>query len=517
MKQIMLKKTLLQLVFFIFCATYNVGFSQKSNLGVFTESNDIGACNIKGNSVYNSEKQEYTLSGSGANMWLDKDAFHFLHKKMKGDFILQFEYEFVGKVKNPYCKVGWMVRNDTTFNSAHISVVVHNNGATDIQYRLAKGATTLEKKVPSGSYNIIQLERRGNHYILSVAVKNQEFTTVELVDSIGAVNNDALVGIFLCSHEKELRETAIIRNVRITVPVASDYKPNKGFIGSNLEIMDIESGSRKIVYTTPSSVRAPNWTTDGKSLIYNCDGKLYNFDIVKGIPTIIDTKFAIKNNNDHALSFDGKWIGISNSSESKEGQSQVFLVPLNGGTPELITEKAPSYFHGFSPDGKTMLFTGGREEKNNFEIYSINIKTKEEKRLTNSPGLDDGSEFSPDGKYIYFNSVRSGKMQIWRILPDGSNPERMTLDEMNNWFPHISPNGKYMVYLAYGNDVLPGDHPFYKHVSIRLMNLETRETKILAHLYGGQGTINVPSWSPDSKKFAFVSNTDLPEWNSKCY
>ena len=500
----------------MFCSL-NLSFSQKANLGIFEKNNDIGSCFVKGNAIYNPESQEYIISGSGDNMWLDKDAFHFLYKKMKGNFILQFEYKFVGKVKNAYCKVGWMVRNDTAFNSAHISGVVHNNGATDIQYRLSKGATTLEKKVPSGSYNFIQLERRGNRYILSVAVKNQEFTSVELVDSIGAVNNEALVGIFLCSHEKELKETAIIRNVRISVPVGSDYKPGKGYIGSNLEIMDIESGSRKIVYTTPASIRAPNWTTDEKSLIYNCDGKLYNFDISKGIPTVIDTKFAIKNNNDHALLFDGKLLGISNSSENKEGQSQVFTVPTNGGTPELITEKAPSYFHGFSPDGKTMIFTGGREEKNNFEIYSINIKTKEETRLTNSPGLDDGSEFSPDGKFIYFNSVRSGKMQIWRMLSDGRNPERITQDEMNNWFPHISPNGKYMVYLAYGNDVLPGDHPFYKHVSIRLMNIETRETKILVHLYGGQGTINVPSWSPDSKKFAFVSNTDLPEWNSKCY
>lgn len=509
MKLTALKKSVLLFILFLFCGSFNQGFSRTPDLGVFTDSQDIGACYIKGDALYNADNQEYTIYGAGSNIWLDKDAFHFLYKKMKGDFILQFEFKFVGKVKNGHCKIGWMVRNDSTANSAHISGSAHENGTNSIQYRLSKGTSTLDKIIAKHDpHNIVQFERQGNRYILSVASVGQDFKSVEFVDSTHTINNEALVGIFICSHEKDFKETAVFRNVRITVPIHRDFKQNREFIGSNLEIMDIESGNRKIVYSTPSSVRAPNWTKDGKSLIYNCDGKLYNFDIAKGIPKVINTKFAIKNNNDHALSFDGKMLGISNSSENKEGQSQVFVVPVKGGTPELITEKYPSYFHGFSPNGENMLFTGSRDEKNNMDIYSINIKSKVETRLTNSPGLDDGSEFSPDGKYIYFNSVRSGKMQIWRMLADGSHPERITQDEMNNWFPHISPDGKNIVYIAYGNDVLPGDHPFYKHVSIRLMNIETREIKILAHLYGGQGTINVPGWSPDGKKFAFVSNTD---------
>jgi TolB protein len=501
----------------LFFATANL-VAQTHNLGVFEESNDIGKCNIKGSAIYNPATQEYTMSGSGDNMWFGKDAFHYLYKKMKGDFILQFEFQFTTPVKVPHRKVGWMVRNDTTFNSPHINGTIHNDGLTSIQYRLAKGATTLELKMKNLEHNnVIQLERRGNRYIFSAAIKGEDFKTIEWVDSAKVINDNALVGMFICSHDNTDLQTAVIRNVRITVPAKADHKPYKDYIGSNLEIMDIESGNRQIIYTAPNSIQAPNWTVDGKSLIYNSEGKLYNFNLKTAQPTQIDSKFAIKNNNDHVLSFDGKMLGISNGSENKDRLSQVFLMPAKGGTPKMITEKAPSYFHGFSPDGKNMLFTGGREEKDNFEIYSINIKTKVETRLTNSPGLDDGSEYSPDGKYIYFNSVRSGKMQVWRMKPDGSNPERITNDEMNNWFPHISPNGKYIVYIAFGNDVLPGDHPFYRHVSIRLMNLETRKVKILAHLYGGQGTINVPSWSPDSKKIAFVSNTGLPAWNTKCY
>lgn len=519
MKQIISKDKVFQ--FFLFLLIFgvtNTVFSQTSNLGIFDKSSDVGTCLIKGSVDYNPDKQEYNMSGAGANLWMASDAFHFLYKKMKGDFILQFEFEFTSPVMNQHRKVGWMVRNDTSYNSIHLNGTVHNDGLTSIQYRKQKGGTTFEIKMKNKEQNnIVQLERRGNRYIFSAGIKGEEFKTIEYTDSANVINDEALVGMFILSHEKNNLQSAIMKNVRITIPAKASLVPYKEYIGSNLEIMDIETGSRKIVYTAPNSIQAPNWTKDGKSLIYNADGKLYNFNLKTGQPTVIDTEFAIKNNNDHVLSFDGKMLGISNSSENKDRKSQVFIVPTKGGTPKLITEKAPSYFHGFSLDGKNMLFTGGREEKDNFEIYSINIKTKVETRLTNSPGLDDGSEYSPDGKYVYFNSVRSGKMQIWRMKPDGSNPERITNDEWNNWFPHVSPNGKMIVYIAFGNDVKPGDHPFYKHVSIRLMNLETRKVTVLAHLYGGQGTINVPSWSPDSKKFAFVSNTDLPAWNSKCY
>ncbi len=519
MKPIHLKNIVFQIfTFIIVLGKSNTVFSQTSNLGIFDKSEDIGTCLIKGLAVYNPEKQEYTMSGSGDNMWYGSDAFHFLYKKMKGDFILQFEFEFTSPVKNEHRKVGWMVRNDTSFNSIHLNGTVHNDGLTSIQYRNKKGGNTFEIKMAKKEQNnIVQLERRGNRYIFSAGIKGEAFKTIEYMDSENVINDEALVGMFIVSHEKDDLQTAIIKNVRITIPAKADYKPYQDYIGSNLEIMDIATGHRKIIFTAPNSIQAPNWTKNGKTLIYNSEGKIYNFDLKTGQPSVLDTQFAIKNNNDHVLSFDGKMLGLSNHKNDKDRQSQIFIVPTKGGTPKLITEKGPSYLHGFSPDGKNMIFTGGREGVEDFDIYSINIKTKVETRLTNSPGLDDGSEYSPDGKYIYFNSVRSGKMQIWRMNPDGSNPERITNDESNNWFPHVSPNGKMIVYLAFGDDVLPSDHPFYKHVSLHLMDIETREVKILAHLYGGQGTINVPSWSPDSKQIAFITNTDLTEYFTKCY
>jgi Tol biopolymer transport system component len=158
-------------------------------------------------------------------------------------------------------------------------------------------------------------------------------------------------------------------------------------------------------------------------------------------------------------------------------------------------------------DGKNILFTGHRDDQ--WDIWSINVDTKKETNLTNNPTLDDGSEFSPDGKWIYFNSVRTGTMQIWRMKPDGSGQEQVTFDSYNNWFPHFSPDGKWIVYLAFPADIDPASHPFYKKTYLKLMPASGGIAKTIGYVYGGQGTINVPSWSPDSRKIAFVSNTQM--------
>ena len=268
---------------FIFVIVFGISnevSSQTPNLGIFDKSEDIGTCLIKGSAVYNPDSQEYTISGSGDNMWYGKDAFQFLYKKMKGDFILQFEFKFTSPVKAAHRKVGWMVRNDTSFNSPHVNGTIHNDGLTSIQYRLAKGANTMELKMKNLENNtIIQLERRGNRYIFSAAIKGEEFKTVEWLDSDNVINDNALVGMFICSHDNTDLQTAIIKNVRITIPAKADYKPYKDYIGSNLEIMDIATGNRKIIFTAPNSIQAPNWTKNGKTLIYNSEGKIYNFDL----------------------------------------------------------------------------------------------------------------------------------------------------------------------------------------------------------------------------------------------
>ncbi len=211
------------------------------------------------------------------------------------------------------------------------------------------------------------------------------------------------------------------------------------------------------------------------------------------------------NNNDHVLSFDGSQLVLSSGVE-KLGGSIVWTVPVTGGTPKQITPIGPSYAHGWSPDAQNIVFTGQRNKE--FDIYKVPSKGGKEVRLTTAPGLDDGPEYTPDGKYIYFNSVRSGLMQVWRMKADGSEQEQITNDSLDNWFPHISPDGKSIVFISFlPSEVRPDDHPFYKHVYLRIMPFEGGKPKVIAYLYGGQGTINTPSWSPDSKRVAFISNS----------
>lgn len=494
-----MKKSILLFAVLVFSLQ---GYAQKM-IGQFKSYVHIGNPGAKGNVNYDSELQEYLLEGASGNMWFDHDDFHLLWKKMKGDFILQAQIEFVGTGVDPHRKVGWMVRHSLEANSPHINGVVHGDGLTSLQFRKLPGGITEELKSAAIAPDVIQLERKGNRYILSVAKYGDTFSSVQC-DSI-MLGDDVYVGIFLCSHNEKAVEKAFFRNVRIITPAKQNFVPYRDYIGSHLERMPIKTGRRKILYSEKGSLQAPNWTIDGKSLIYNSSGLLYKLDLVSRTPTPINTDFANQNNNDHVLSFDGKQLGISHHSKDDENQSVIYTLPATGGTPKRITANSPSYFHGWSPDGKYLVYTGGRNGE--YDIYKISSKGGKEIRLTTFKGLEDGPEFSPDGKFIYYNSTRSGKMQIWRMKPDGSKQEQITSDEFNNWFPHLSPDGKWIVFLSYGNDVNPNDHPFYKHVYLRIMPVKGGQPKVIAYVYGGQGTINVPSWSPDSQEIAFVSNS----------
>jgi TolB protein len=326
-----------------------------------------------------------------------------------------------------------------------------------------------------------------------------------------ALGEDVYVGLFVCSHNPDVVETAVFDNVRIVKPAPDALVPYRDYLGSRLELLDVATGARQLIFASDDQpFEAPNWTRDGKFLVYNNSGKtpdsgrLVRFDLSTKKGTFIDTGARVRNNNDHVISFDGKTLGISDGSDG--GQSSVYTVPLAGGTPKRITKLVPSYFHGWSPDGKSLVYTGGRDGE--FDVFRISSDgSGDEVNLTKSKGLDDGPEYSPDGKWIYFNSVRSGTMQIWRMKPDGSDPQQVTSDELNNWFPHLSPDGRWIAFITFPKEVSPSDHPYYKRVYLRLMPAEGGAPRVIAYVYGGQGTINVPSWSPDGKRLAFVSNS----------
>ena len=478
--------------------------SQRPALGIFDGQADVGQVKNPGSATYDAGTQEYTITGSGTNMWLGTDEFHLAWKRMKGNFILSTRAQFIGKGVEPHRKIGWIVRSSLESNSPHVTAVVHGDGRTSLQFRRTIGAPTEEKISAVNAADVLQLERKGNTYTMSAARFGDPLAAEQIEDL--TLGDEVYVGLFVCSHNQDVIEKAVFSNVAVTVPAQDNFVPYRDYIGSNLEILEVESGSRRTIYHVPDSLQAPNWTRDGKALIYNRNGRLYRFDLAKATVTEVNTGFATSNNNDHVLSFNGKLLAISNHVKEEQNQSNVFTMPVEGGTPRRITTTGPSYLHGWSPDGKFLVYTAQRSGE--FDIYKIPSGGGAEMKLTNTPRLDDGPEYTPDGKYIYFNSTRTGLMQLWRMKPDGSQPEQVTSDEYNNWFPHISPDGRWIVFLSFPKEVKPDDHPFYKRVYLRLMPANGGPSRVIAYVYGGQGTINVPSWSPDSKRVAFVSNSD---------
>ena len=289
----------------------------------------------------------------------------------------------------------------------------------------------------------------------------------------------------------------------LSMLVLSQTSPNP--IVSQLVTLNVETGEEIIVLQENRHFEAPNWSRDGKFLLINSKGLIEKVSISGEKLGVIDTEFADKCNNDHGLSFDGEWLVISHNDETVEstsGTSRIFILPAEGGTPRLITSLAPSYWHGISPDSQWIVYCAMRNGE--WDIYKADTNTGEEVRLTDAPGLDDGPEYSYDGDWIYFNSHRTGRMHLYKMRPDGSEQTQLTFDVYDNWFPHPSPDNKSVAYISYMEDQ-KGQHPFGKDVKIKLLDVTTLATQDLTPVfYGGQGTLNVHSWSPDGKQLAFV-------------
>lgn len=272
---------------------------------------------------------------------------------------------------------------------------------------------------------------------------------------------------------------------------------------SILETVDIHTGERTVLREFNYVIEAPNWTKNGKNLVYNSRGRIFTYLLETSEIEEIETDFAIDCNNDHVLSPDNTQLAISHFTYS-DAISRIYTLPLLGGTPALVTEKGPSYLHGWSPDSERLAYCAEREGQ--YDIYTISANGGEETRLTDEPGLDDGPEYSPDGMHIWFNSTRTGLMQIWRMEQDGSNPTHMINEAANCWFPHISPDGNWVAYIAYDkDDVEAGDHPPNRYVELRLISTEGSISRTIVKLFGGQGTMNVNSWAPDNRTLAYVS------------
>lgn len=484
-------------------------------VGDFENQADIGSPQVAGSAAYSAATQEYLFRAGGDDIWGARDQFHFAWKRMSGDFIVRARAEFLAPGLHPKRKLGIMVRAGLGAGAAYVDGARHGDGSTDLQWRRAEGDATMETSLPVDHADVLQLERRGDTFILSAARYGEPFVSVATQQA--GLGSDVYVGLFLCAHSTAVAEQARFSDVRLIIPAKPDFQPYHDYIGSQLEELDVFSGRLFELYRSPEPFEAPNWTRDGAYLIYNVSGRgpnhglLRRFDLATNRPLPLDTGFATHNNNDHVLSFDGTMLGISNQGPETGNSSAVYVLPSSGGTPRLITPLTPSYLHGWSPDGRYLVYAGGRKlpgfSDDQFDIYRKAVAGGPEERLTRGGARYDGSEYSPDGKYIYYTSTAGGRMQIWRMAPDGTNHEQVTHDGFNNWFPHVSPDGKWIAFVSYLPDVPADDHPYYKQIYLRLMPADGGPARVIAYVYGGQGTMNVPSWSPDSRRIAFVSNT----------
>jgi hypothetical protein len=466
-------------------------------LGIFEDQTDVGVVLHPGSVSFDAAAQRYTVVGSGENMWSTRDAFHYLWKKATGDLSLAADISFPDVGKEPHRKACLVIRQNLDADSAYVDVALHGDGLTSLQFRESRGAATHEVQSNVSAPARLCIQKRGKYATMYLAPRGEELhfsgAAVRLL-----FEEPFYVGIGVCAHNKDVTETAVFSKVELKTSLAPSGKPP--VLYSTLETQALSSTDRRVVYVTPTRIEAPNWLRDGRTLIYNSGGRIYRIPVAGGKPEVIDTGFATRCNNDHGVSPDGSRLVISDQSQGQHS-SLIYTLPITGGTPMLVTPSGPSYWHGWSPDGKTLAFCGQRQGK--FDVYTIPADGGPETRLTTAKGLDDGPEYSPDGRYIYFNSERTGRMQIWRMRPDGTAQEPITSDEFNNWFPHPSPDGRYLVFLSYDKAV--AGHPANQDVTLRRMALNNKRIDVLGRFFGGQGTINVPCWSPDSRRIAFVT------------
>jgi TolB protein len=494
------------LAFLFFCSG---SLLAQEPAGIFDGHGDVGETPKPGSVEYNSSTGEYRVTGGGANIWSKTDAFQYAWKRLSGDATVTADVKFLGAGKEEHRKAVLMFRQDLEAGAAYADIALHGDGLTSLQFRPAAGAETEEVKAKANAPRRIRIERRGNQFTMYVGNPGEELK--EAGTAKVALSDPVYVGIGVCSHDLDVIETAVFSNVKIEVGGAGQADARTQKRRSKISILDLKSKSIRVIYAADQVFEAPNWSPDGKYLLANSRGSLFRIPLDEGAaePRKMDLGTLSHCNNDHGISRDGKWLALSASSGAPE--SQVFLAPIDGLNPRLMTPKYPSYFHGWSPDGRWLAFVGQRD--GNFNLFRVAATGGEEERLTSRRAYDDGPDYSPDGKWIYFNSDRSGSWDIWRMPADGAGAddakaERVTQDEFEDWFPHPSPNGKWLVFLSFPHGTK--GHDAETDVQLRMMalpgaKLKPAKIQVLAKIFGGQGTVNVNSWSPDSKKFAFVT------------
>ncbi len=463
--------------------------------GIFDQAADIGEVGKPGKVFFAADNATYSVSGGGANMWFATDALHYVALQTNGDVSIAANIQWPTTGGDPHRKACLILRQSLAPDSAYVDIAVHGDGLCSIQYREFDGDATHEIQSNLSAPSRVRLEKRGDYVAMFIGERDDNMRPSGGSFRI-QFKEPFYVGLGVCAHNNEKLETASFSNVVLKRGLG---KSTKQEVECTLETISIASTDRRVLYHSKEYIEAPNWLPNGQAILFNSAGRIFSIPTKGGVPTQIATGTLNRLNNDHGVSPDGKSLVISD--ETQSGGSRIYTLPIEGGTPQLVTKRAPSYWHGWSPDGKTLIYSASRSGE--FDIYTIPVGGGEETRLTTNAGLDDGPDYLPDGKSIYFHSDRTGKVHIWRMSADGTDQTQITTDDFSNWFPHPSPDGRWIVFISFAEDVQ--GHPANKDVSLKMMSLADGKIQTLAKLFGGQGTLDVPSWAPDSRSFAFVS------------
>jgi hypothetical protein len=474
--------------------------------GIFEGHNDIGAVLHPGSAQYDAARHTYTVVGSGENMWGGADEFHFVWKKAGGDVSLAADIAFTGTAGDPHRKGVLMIRQSLDPDSAYVDAARHADGLISIQARDQKGGITHEVQSYVKAPKRLRIEKHGNAFFLFAGQG-------ENVDMAGggmqlALEEPFYVGLGVCAHEKDSTEKIAFSNVEMTSDIRSAAQRPVPY--STIEVVRLAAATdRRAAFVATERLESPTWSRDGQTIFFNRNHRIERVPSAGGRAEALDAGTAIRSVGGKGVSPDGTLLAFSDDSRQR-GHPAIFVAPVAGGAPRRVTANTPAVFHGWSPDGQTIVFSA--ERVGQADIYTIPAAGGAEKRLTNGQGHNENPEYSSDGASIYFNSDRRGSVQIWRMRADGSDPEQLTSGDFNNWFPHPSPDGQLLLFISYDKNVK--GQPQNADATLRLLNLADRSIRVLAKLIGGAGSLDAPCWSPDSRQVAFVSYQLVPAFPS---
>lgn len=479
---------------------------QTGNLGLFQGESEIGAPARKGSVEFAPQTGTYLIAGGGENMWFTNDALHFVWKKISGDFSLAAEIQWPAPGGNAHRKACILLRQSLAADSAYADVAVHGDGLTSLQYRENPGELTREIQANVSSPARVCLEKHGNYVSLSLASAGEPLHPAGAACQIN-FKDEFYLGFGVCAHDNQALEKARFTKVALTLTAGSGIASRP--IASTLEVIPIGSKDRRAVYYSVDRLESPNWSPDGLSLYYNSKGRIFRLPVIGGTPQVIATGSATNCTLHHGISPDGSTLAITH--EPKPGISYVYTVPVAGGSPRQVTRQSPSHWLSWAPDGASLLIAGARNgDMEAASILAINLDGTEERPFSLAAGINSNPDYAADGKSIFFQSSRTGLQQIWRMKAVGSNQEQMTGDATNNyesWCPHPSPDGKWIAFLAVPKSPTRRDRlPINEEMRLMLMPASGGPAQLLCKFLGGQGTLDAPSWSPDSKRIAFISH-----------